>query len=303
MKELVFKPVEIQDRDIIYRYMSEFGEGSCQHSFVSMFSLSEKYGDSFDEKDDVLYTLRRNLCDDDYRVYLAPMGHGDRKEAFLNILSDAERYKKKVKFITLTEEYAEFLKNEFPDRFIIKEDRDLAEYVYSTEQMSAFSGSKLQERRREVRHFWSIYGDRASVKRITPSDLDEIWDFEKNWVIINASSHDREAIERESRMISRQISLFDELQLSGVVVRIDGSVRGFGYGTKLSDEYYDAIAEKGDRSIPGMYKILRMESVKQCAMECKYVNMEEDLGIEGLRAIKYIYNPLFLIRKYTAEER
>ena len=303
MEILNFKPVELKDRDIIYKYMSEFGEGSCQHSFVSMFSLSEKYGDSFCVSDDMLYTLRSNLCDDDYRVYLAPMGYGDRKQAFLNILSDAQRNQKKVKFITLTKQYADFLKSEFSDQFEVKEDRDLAEYIFDTKQMSSFSGSKLQERRREVRVFWNTYKERASVKQITLSDLSEIWDFEKHWLELNQDTHDMESLNRESRMISKQFELFEELKLSGVVVRIDGKVRGFGYGTKLSDEYYDAIAEKGDRGVPGIYKILRMESVKQCAMECKYVNMEEDLGIAGLRDIKNIYQPVFLIRKYTAIER
>lgn len=303
MIELNFKPVELKDRDIVYKFMSEFGEGSCQHSFVSMYSLSEKYGDAFCVQDDMLYTLRTNLCDDDYRVYLAPMGNGDRKQAFLNILADAGKYQKKVKFITLTEKYAALLKREFSDIFKIEEDRDLAEYIFETERMSTFSGKKLQERRREVRQFWDLYGSRASVDRITLADLPEIWNFEKNWLDLNKDTHDMESLERESRMISKQFELFEELHLSGVVVRIDGVVRGFGYGTKLSDEYYDAIAEKGDRSIYGIYKILRMESVKQCAMECKYVNMEEDLGIEGLRSIKNIYQPVFLIKKFTAEER
>ncbi len=303
MAELNFKPVELSDRDIIYKYMSEYGEGSCQHSFVSMYSLSEKYGDAFYEHDNMLYTLRRNLCDENYRVYLAPMGDGDRKQAFLNILSDAHRYGKKVRFITLTEQYADFLKEEFSDTFDIEEDRDLAEYIFDTKQMSTFSGGKLQERRREVRAFWNTYQERASVEKITLSDLNEIWEFENKWLDMNKDTHDMESLERESRMIRLQFEHFDELKLSGVVVRIDGVIRGFGYGTKLSDEYYDAIAEKGDRSVLNIYKILRMESVKQCAMDCKYVNMEEDLGIAGLREIKNIYRPVFLIKKYMVKER
>ncbi len=303
MDRFEFKPVELLDRNNIYKYMSEFGEGSCQHSFVSMLSLSEKYKDSFCIADDMLYTLRKNLCDEEFRVYLAPMGHGDKRRAFENILKDAHSYQKKAKFITLTKQYADFLDSEFSGQFDIKEDRDLAEYIFYTEKMSTLAGRALKKRRIEANHFWNVYGDRASVKRITKLDLDDIWNFEKKWVELNKDTHDRNSLELESRVINFQLKHFDELDLSGIVVRIDGIIKGFGYGTKLSNDYYDAIAEKGDRNIPGIYKILRMESVKQCAMECKYVNMEEDLGIMGLREIKNNYMPAFLIRKFVVTER
>ena len=144
MDRLDFKPVELNDRDDIYRYMSEFGEGSCQHSFVSMYSLSEKYGDSFCILDDMLYTLRSKLCDDEYRVYLAPMGYGDKRQAFINILEDAHSYQKKVKFITLTKQYANFLENEFAGQFNIEENRDLAEYIYRTGQDAYGNSVKIK---------------------------------------------------------------------------------------------------------------------------------------------------------------
>lgn len=303
MEDLVFTPVNLDAFDQVYRYTSVFGEGSCQHSACSMYSLAEKYGDAVCERDGVLYTLRSRLCDDDFRVYLAPMGHGNMKAAFLNIISDAEAHGKKTKFFSLTEKYADVLKEELPDRFDIEEDRDLAEYIYRTEVMAAFSGRKLKKRRSEVNTFWNIYGNRASVTKIEPSDFPDILEFERKWLDKNKETHDMEALGREARMIEVQLSHFEELHLSGIVLRIDGVVSGFGYGTKLSDSYYDAIIEKGDRDVQNVYKVLRQESVKQCAMDCTYVNMEEDVGVPGLRALKYAYKPEFLLHKYVAVER
>ena len=59
--ELDFKPVCIGDIEEIYTYTSKYGEGSCQHSPVSMYSLSEKYGDATDIRDGFLYTLKERL--------------------------------------------------------------------------------------------------------------------------------------------------------------------------------------------------------------------------------------------------
>ena len=100
MSELNFHPVTLEDYDVVWKYMSKHGEGSCQHSFVTMFSLYEKYGDAICEQDGFLYVLREHLCHDDVRVYLAPMGDGDRKEAFEMILEDAHSYHAVVEFQT-----------------------------------------------------------------------------------------------------------------------------------------------------------------------------------------------------------
>lgn len=299
---LSFAPVELADIERVYPYTASYGEGSCQHSPVSMWSLAEKYGDEFCIEGDVLYILRKNLCDEEYRVYLAPLG-ADTETGFDRILADAKAHGQKVRFYTLTQHYADILASTHPDEFDIAEDRDLMEYMYRTERMAAFSGRSLRKRRSEANTFWNIYGDRASVRLIEQADHQDILEFENLWLEQSSEDHDMEALRREARMIGRQLDHFDELGLSGIVLRIDGAVHGFGYGVKLSDAHYDAVIEKGDRDVPHIYKVLRKESVRQCAMDCTYVNMEEDVGIPGLRTLKLAYKPEYLLSKYIATQR
>ena len=90
-QDLEFLPVTWEDYERIYPYTSAYGEGSCQHSPVSMASLAEKYGDAVCMRDGFMYTLRSHLCDEEYRVYLAPLGCGDVAEAFRRIFADAEK--------------------------------------------------------------------------------------------------------------------------------------------------------------------------------------------------------------------
>lgn len=300
---LTFDPVGLADYDRIYRYTSVYGEGSCQHSPVSMYSLSEKYGDSVCERGGFLYTFRSRMCDDAYRVYLAPFGGGDLKAAYQTILDDAAAHDKKVKFHTLTESAVGFLTSAFPDRFLAEENRDLAEYICRTQSTAAFAGGQLQRRRREVHTFWHLYGDRASIHSITPEDMDDILDFKQRWLSMSEGSHDMAALKIESRMIDRQLEHFDELKLTGIVLRIDGRVEGISYGTRLSDRYFDGLVEKGNRSVPHIAKVLRMESAKQCAGSCEYFNMEEDVGVPGLRTVKMSYCPEYLLRKFIVIER
>ena len=297
---LSFAPVSLNDLDRIYRYTSMYGEGSCQHSPVSMYSLAEKYADMVCEQDDALYTLRSNLCDDTHRVYLAPMTGRDIKDAFAKIIKDAESYNKKASFITLTETYARELENGFPGMFDIREERDLAEYMYRADIMAGFLGSSLRKRRAEVNTFYNRYGERASVSEITKDDLDELLSFERTWMSANRETHDADALDRDARMIEKQFEVFDKLGLFGVILRIDGVMAGFAYGVKLNDEVYDVIVEKADRDIPHAYKALRMVSAKQCSESCSLINYEEDVGIPGLRYMKTSYKPEYLLRKFIA---
>lgn len=302
MSTLNFHPIALEDYDTVYKYMSKHGEGSCQHSFVTMFSLYEKYGDAICEQDGFLYVLREHLCHDNVRVYLAPMGDGDRRDAFERILEDAHSHHAIAEFQTLTETACRFLEEQLPGRFRMTETRDYAEYIYSTGKISTFPGAKLRNKRKELNRFWREYGDRASVTVIEKEDFPEIWEYEGKWVLQNQEDHDRFALEREARAIELQLKHYDALHLSGIVVRIDNVVHGYAYGTSLSDTYYDALIQKGDRDIPNIYRALFSESVKQCALSRAYVNAEEDVGVMGIRESKLSYQPDILLRKYIVSE-
>lgn len=302
MSKLAFAPITVDDRELICRYLRPHCEGSCQHSFVSMVSLYSKYGDSFCVSDGFLYLLRKNLCSDGVRVYLAPMGDGNLKKAFETILQDAAQYGCKAKFHTLTEIMKDFVLLNFPGRFEVTERRDYFEYIYSTKRLGEFSGSKLRKKRWEVKSVRNFYGDRLTVETINKEMLPEILRFEEVWIKNSLETHDNEAILKERKMIEFQFQNFDSLSITGVAVRIDGEIQGFAYGTAINDEYYDTIVEKGNVNIKNIYRLLIQEAVLKNMAGFTYVNREEDVGVEGLRKIKSAYGPEILLKKYDVVE-
>ena len=300
--DLEFLEVSLNDIEKTYTFTSKYGENSCQHSPVSMYSLYEKYGDSTCIRDGFLFTLRSRLCDDRYRVYLAPLGEGDLKKAYATILADAADHGKKAKFFTLTKRHADFLEGNFPGVFEYYNDRDLAEYIFSFETMSTFPGKFHARRRTEIRSYWRDFGDRTGVFPITGDDLEEVVSFACKWLTDNAESHDEEALNREMICIRKQIENYDILKLTGTLIRVDGAVAAFCYGTALSDDCYDVLIEKGDRQYPGIYRVLRQESTKLNVPGMKYINFEEDVGVEGLRRLKESYGPEYMIEKYVVTQ-
>lgn len=99
---LDFQPVTLGIKKLVVSYTFKYGEGSCQHSFVSSWCLRHKYADEFCEHNAFLYTLRAKKCTPHERVYLSP--HGDRtntqalRNALQNILDDPHEHGSSVKF-------------------------------------------------------------------------------------------------------------------------------------------------------------------------------------------------------------
>ena len=60
--------------------------------------------------------------------------------------------------------------------------------------------------------------------------------------------------------------------------------------------------EKANASIQGLYPFINQQFLVNAWQGAKYVNREQDLGIEGLRKAKLSYNPVHFIEKFTVRD-
>ena len=86
----------------------------------------------------------------------------------------------------------------------------------------------------------------------------------------------------------------------GGMILIDGEVCAFTIAAPQNDYARDILFEKAFFDLKGLYQIIFNEFCKNRCSGYKYINREEDLGIEGLRKSKLSYNPIFLTDKYEA---
>ncbi len=56
---------------------------------------------------------------------------------------------------------------------------------------------------------------------------------------------------------------------------------------------------KADPNMPGLYQVMLNEFLARKGRPFTYVNMEQDLGVEGLRKAKLSYYPAFMVKKFT----
>ena len=309
-----FKSVSISDREILTSYFFKYGESSCQYSFAAMLGLKEKYGDEYFIEDDILYIHRSNRDYENYRVYLAPLcpKKSNIKAAVNRIVDDAHSHGCLASFETVTGHFLNSLQSAFDENekkvtlndtnFSVIEDRDYAEYIYSTEKMSILPGRALAAKRNRVRAFYSAYDGHIKIENITHSNIDDVIALQKKWIEARRKEGIDEMLETENIAIHTYFENFKTLGFSGIIVYVYGTPVGYAAGVPLSESTFDEVIEKGLPEITGIYQLLCNEFALICCKDYKYLNREEDIGIEGLRRAKLSYEPEILLSKYVMRE-
>jgi GNAT superfamily N-acetyltransferase len=105
-------------------------------------------------------------------------------------------------------------------------------------------------------------------------------------------------MERES--ISQVFNNWERFGAIGGAMFVDGKMVAFTYGVPINGNTFDLCVEKGDIAYKGVYTVVRHEFMQQIPEQYTYINLEEDLGLPGLRRAKSSYHPAYQIQKDRA---
>ena len=202
----------------------------------------------------------------------------------------------------MTTDNFELLEKWYPGRFQIEYERDNADYVYESEKLAALPGKKLHGKRNHVNKFKSIYANRWSYESISRENVEECFQMALRWRNDNGCNEDLEK-NAEMCVTLNALRLFEELGLTGGVLRVDGEIVAFTIGEPVCSDTFVVHIEKAYAEIPGAYNMINQQFVEHECMDYTYVNREEDTGAEGLRRAKLSYRPVFLVEKGTVTEQ
>ena len=99
------------------------------------------------------------------------------------------------------------------------------------------------------------------------------------------------------------LSNFRVLSSKGGIIRIAEKIVALTLGERLNPDTLVVHVEKAKSGIIGIYQAINWEFLKSQAQGFRFVNREQDLGVEGLRRAKMSYNPVRLIKKYRIGPR
>ena len=95
---------------------------------------------------------------------------------------------------------------------------------------------------------------------------------------------------------------FFRFNQKGGVITINGNIAAMSFGERLNRDTALIQIELADDNYRGAYQAINKLFCQNEWNDCKYVNREEDMGIEGLRRAKTSYQPEFMVEKYIIKE-
>jgi hypothetical protein len=297
-----FKPITIEDKEVItkYTYGSDFM--NCDYAFSNICSWRFLYDSEFAAEDDFLF-IRFNVTNKVHRhkAYMFPVGKGDIHHAIGKIEVDAESLGIPLLILGTTAESKRLLDETFPNKFTYIAERDYFDYIYLREDLQFLKGKKLQPKRNHINKFNKLY--KYEYIPITPEIAPQCMELEQIWLSANVSDAYKEALANERRSLCFALKNFTELGLMGGAIVVDGKIIAFSYGSKINHNTFGVHAEKADIHYEGVFSVINQELVSHLPDEYRYINREEDLGIEGLRKAKLSYSPFILLEKNGAVKR
>lgn len=293
---LSFRRLDIEDKQTVQKYTLRSKRRNCDLTFANLYSWRFLYLTEIAEFGGFL--LFRFYVDGELS-YMLPVGEGDIKLVMEELMSDARM--KGIPFVMygVCKENCEELESLFPGKFVFTSDRDYSDYLYLRSDLSTLSGKKFQPKRNHINKFRNNYPG-YEFKPLIRELIPECIKLESLWCRANNCSEDG-ALQNERKSMNAALRCFEELDIMGGVLTVDGKIVAFTYGAPVNNETFDTCVEKADTDYEGAYAMINNEFAKIIPEQYIYINREEDLGLEGLRKAKLSYQPHLLLEKYKLE--
>lgn len=288
-----FKAIELSDKKVIDACLLNNTYRACDYSFTNLYTWQAKFKTMFAIKNQTLF-LRFEEAKDEIR-YMMPIGKMSEKEAINEILENAKHNKTPFQMKGVSCEMWETMTSLFPNMFEYIHDRNNDEYIYLSEKLISLQGKKLQSKRNHINRFKNDNPDWAYFPLTTAEDLGECAEMLLEW------EEDKTDTSLKFDYIATKLMLdnFDALQLKGGCIRVNGKLVAFTLGERLTEDTFVVHVEKAFAEINGAYTIINQQFIEHEASDYKYINREEDMGIESLRKAKMSYQPEILLREGT----
>lgn len=278
---MTWEKINLKHKEILSKRFHEISEPLSEYTFANIFLFRETHDYEISIVGEPVIRGRTY----DGKTYIQPVNSLEQytKEQLLELQQNAEFFFpiSEQSLLALDQSEIEFA----------SDDAD-SDYIYTREKMATYAGRKLHKKRNLLKQFLSEY---ESFSRPICSEVksDALLVLEK-W----QEQADLPKEETDYNACYEALFHCKELGLCGEIYYADGAPCGFILGEELNDETYVMHFAKGLVGYKGVYQYLFNAFAKHLPEKYTYINFEQDMGKELLRASKRSYLPDLLLKKY-----
>ena len=144
---------------------------------------------------------------------------------------------------------------------------------------------------------------RCRLEPLTAENLEAVQDMATAWYLRRQATDPDGDYHLEQLALLRALADPEKLGMDGLVLLEGEKILAFSMASRLSPDTMDIHFEKARDNVDGAYAAINQAFAKYLREkypEVRYLNREDDMGLEGLRKAKLSYNPAFLVEKYWA---
>ncbi len=290
------KPVTTDAKPILDSYFKNGVFLNSEFTFTNMFMWQKPYNIRYAEIDGNLCIFSKHGNNPE-SVNMTTM-QGDVAATVPKLLEYFSSIGQQPNIRLFSKDQRERLKSTFPHIFHFEKDINSADYVYKTEDLISLPGSKYHAKRNHINKFKGLYN--YEYHTMTPQFREDCRNLFSRWC--DSKRDGISNIDEQLEAVNKLLDNWEFLDISGGCITVDNKLIAFSFGEVLCQKESIVVIhlEHADTEYQGSFPMINQQFLENNWSEFRYVNREEDMGLEGLRKAKKSYNPIFLTDKYIA---
>ncbi len=294
---LYFKKLAPSDYDKVTTIVNKF-EPFSDFNFLSLYSWSNNNKTMICIDDSSLYIIMPDYLTGN-PIYSFLSNSPDAIEKFLNWrrhIKEMPNYLFNLLPEPSIKASREFL-NLYNKKSVIYPEEANYDYILKTKDFYSLTGSSYEDIRYKINKFSREWG--GNLKVINTNDNNAANKYlQKLITILNQTKE--ESLEYQALKQFLKISNDLKIKIYYKFYTLNGTIVGFSSYEIINEKYAMGHFLKTDRKVKNLfYKAVYDVCGELCALNIPFINIEQDLGIETLRATKNHLRPFKLLKKYT----
>jgi len=291
--------ITIDKKELLDKYFKIQCIESSEFTFSNVFMWRKSYNIKYAIVNDLLVVFGGKTA----QFATFPIGDtscADKVQAaVVEILNYFEKTNQTAMIRMCSEESVELLHKLFPEKFIITEDVNMFDYVYSIPELISLVGKKFHQKRNHINKFKSLYN--YEYRKITTENLKDCMELFNRWCDLRTGD-DIDVLEGKEAFNDFIANLAQLNDVRGGGIYVDNKLVAFSFGEPLCAHTVVIHFEVADTEYQGAFPMINQQFLENEWSGYDFVNREEDMGLEGLRRAKRSYNPIRMTKKFVATE-
>ncbi|HPF08175.1 MAG: phosphatidylglycerol lysyltransferase domain-containing protein [Candidatus Cloacimonadaceae bacterium] len=289
-------PLSVADTLMLHDYLSKYPRENCDYTITNLIVWGKIYSNHY-----YFFKDRLVIFNPQYEYIFFPLGEDLLPQELADLVKIFREYFKEAELVLIPQDYI-LRHSDLEQFFELREDRDWADYIYSTDSMVNLSGKKLAKKKNLISQFRRAY-PQYKVMKITPDRLDVILQFTHKWR--RERSAEGIYLMTEIKAIENTLAAWNSLPVEGIIICLDYKIAAYSIFSTQTTDMMTVHFEKFDPDKKGSAQIIYWETARYLQGRYQWINREQDIGLDGLRQAKLSYVPdrfaLFFFSRLKAE--